>query len=147
MASPSINDPLGYDAYLAADLDRTGRSATGAELVDAAIPHRLMCRQLPKIGAPGGVVDFGEDVREWIGEPLDDASAATKATLIDVALQRDERIAKTDVVVSAAPPGVAMDRGGMADLLIALTYTLITGQTVSRVLGVNGISVEFLAGG
>jgi hypothetical protein len=148
---PSPNDPLGFDAYLDEDLAPNGRSATGEELVANAIPHRLMADTLPCIDAPSGVKEFGVNVRRWAGEPLtfraDGTSPQldTKVAQIDAALQRDPRIAKNTIVLSQAPPGTTLTDGSQAVFQIALTSTLITGATVSRVVGVSAVSVGFLA--
>lgn len=155
MSAPSPSDVLGFDAALLLDdLDPTGRSASGLELYEAAVYHRITCEKLVMIGS--GIVDvatgkevinFGIDVRTWCGETIDRADLANKATLLDEVIQRDERTAKTSITVSSAPQGTAMTDGGMAVLIINLVLTTITSEVLDRVVGVNAISVEFLAAG
>lgn len=155
MAAPSPADPLGYDAALLLDdLDPTGRSASGIELYEAAVYHRITCDQLPMIGSGivdpvtgVEVIDFGVDVRAWCGEPIDRADAANKATILDEVIHRDPRTAKTAITVEQAPAGTTMPSGGMAIILVRLVLTTVTGEILDRVVGVNAISVEFLAAG
>lgn len=145
MTAPSPADPLGYDVAVLDDLDPTGRSATGLELVDASVLNRLQCDELEVIDAPTGRVPFGVDTRKWIGEPL--TNPRGKIPLIDAALQGDPRIAKVDRIDVRRIVGTALSDASMATLAIDLTYTTIDGQTVSRVVGVSEVTVEFLAGG
>lgn len=155
MAAPSVADPLGHDAYIGlVDLDPTGRSATGLELYEAAIWHRITCEQLLMIGS--GIVDpvtglevipFGVDVRTWCGEVLDRADMGNKATILDEVIHRDPRTAKTAITVSSAPAGTVMPSGALAVLLIHIVATAVTGEILDRIVGVNSISVEFLAAG
>ncbi len=151
MIAPSPADPLGYDVYLDEDITGNGRSATGAELVANAIPHRLMADTIPQIGAPNGVKDFGVNVRLWIGEPLTfraDGSSPeldAKVALVDAALHRDPRIAFNDIAITKAPPGATLADGSQAMIQLAITTTTVTGVTISRIVGVSAVSVGFLA--
>lgn len=144
----SIDDALGYDLLVGPlDLDPTGRDATGLELIEADIVHRLTCAQIDLIDAPNGVVDFGIDVRLWVGEALTPDDAPGKVPLIDEVLHRIEGIASTQIDVSVAPAGTTFDGGADVDLLIAIVYTTTTGEVLSRVVGVSAVSVEFLSQG
>lgn len=148
VASPA--DPLGYDmAYIVTaagiDLDPSGRAATGLELVDAAIVARLTCESLPLIGAPDDSVEFGDDVRKWIGEPA--SSVATKGPRVGMVLMRDERIPRAVATVSAADPGTTFPGGAAVDITIAIDVTTSTGAILSRVVGVSRVTVAFLASG
>jgi hypothetical protein len=148
---PSPADMLGFDAFLDEDISPNGRSATGAELVANAIPHRLMADTIPLIGAPNGVKEFGVNVRRWVGEPLTFRPDGTspeldaKVAQIDAALHRDPRIAQNQIVLTKAPAGSTLTDGSQAQILITITSTLVTGVTVSRVVGVSAVSVGFLA--
>ena len=64
------NDRLGFDMKARADLDRDGRSSSGAELVIDAVHRRITTGQLPLIDSDDGNADFGEDVRLWLGEKV-----------------------------------------------------------------------------
>lgn len=146
--APSPTDPLGYDVLVDAnDLDPTGRDATGEELVEAAIAHRLTTDRIDLIDAPNGRVDFGVDVRRWIGEAFADGDEANKSRLLDEVLQREDAISQTQIVVSTAPPGTTFDDGSTVDLTIAIVATLRTGAVLSRVLGVSAVTVDFLSQG
>lgn len=145
-ASPA--DPLGFDVYVGPlDLDPTGRSATGLELVEAAIVHRLTCEKIDLIDAPNGEIDFGVDVRKWVGEVTTPDDAPGKVPLIDEVLHRDLRIASTVVDVQIAPPGDALSDGSTVALLIYVTATTTTGAVIDRIVGVSAVSVEFLSQG
>lgn len=139
-STPSPADPLGFDAYLDDDLDAGGRSATGFELVANAIPHRLMADTLPCIGAPNDAIDFGVDVRKWIGVATTQEDLDARIPLVDAALQLDPRIASTQIVMLL---GAAA--GGLVDFAISITWLTVTGVVVSRIVGVTSVTVAFLA--
>lgn len=148
MTAPSVSDPLGFDVLVDEhDLDPTGRSATGLELVQAAIVHRLTQEKLAMIGAPDGEIDFGINVRTWVGEATDAASLDAKTPLVDEVLHRDPRIASTTVTISQAPAGITLSDGSAASILLSVFVTTTTGATIDRIVGVSGVSVEFLAAG
>lgn len=138
--NPSPADPLGYDVLIDEhDLDAGGRSATGEELVLAAIAHRLTCAQLAMVDAPDDQVDYGVDVRRWVGEALTQSELAARVPLIDEVLHRDPRIAATRLTLTRGPASAD------ASLILDVTATLVTGQTISRVASISAVSVEFLA--
>jgi hypothetical protein len=142
-ARASASDPLGYDMKVGTDLDPSGRSATGIELVHDALLHRLQENRLLMIGAPGGVIDFGVDVRQWVGEALSESELAARAPIVEEVLRRDPRIADITVRVT---------RGTGADasrwpLRISIQATTITGETIDRIVGIDQVTVEFLAVG
>jgi hypothetical protein len=148
---PIPADPLGFDAFLDTDISATGRSATGAELVANALPHRLMADTIPQVGAPNGVKDFGVNARKWIGEPLTFRPDGTspeldrKVAQVDAALQRDPRVALNRISITKAPPGATLTDGSQAVITILIDTTTVTGVTISRVVGVSAVSVGFLA--
>lgn len=149
MSAPSPRDELGYDAYLGGDADditSNGRSATGLELVDASILHRLVCDTLPCVDAPDGVIPFGVVVFDWLGEASDAAALDAKVPLVDAALQLDPRIASTRIAIEPAPPGLTLaGEDGAVEMLIRIDYTTVTGARISRIVGVSAVSVGFLA--
>ena len=147
MASPSPADPLGSDFLVTDDLEPSGRSATGLELVLAAVRHRLMCAKLPLIGSPNDEVDFGVFAPGWVQEATTDQSASAKAPLISIAVQRDERVARCDVTCSLAKTGPRLRDGSRVAIMANIKITTVTGVVLSRVLGISGISVDFLAQG
>lgn len=140
-------DPFGYDMKVGADLDPSGRSASGDELVADAVLHRFSCEWLYLIGDPNDRVDFGERVTDWVGEALTDAALAAKGPRLSIILQRDPRIVTANVVVTRAPTGIRLADQTMVALLIAVVITTSSGTTISRIVGVSGISVDFLATG
>lgn len=146
-------DALGSDAFLADDLDPGGRSATGIELVACAIPHRLSCETMLLVDAPNGEIDFGIDVRRWVGEPIEMRADRTspdldaKIPLVDAALHGDPRIASTQLAMTVAPPGIYHDDGSTVAILIAVRVLTITGDIIDRVVGISQVSVAFLAQG
>jgi hypothetical protein len=138
-ANPS--DPLGYDAKIGEDLAASGRAASGVELVADAMLHRLMAGRLLLTGAPGNQVEFGEDVRAWVGEALSEDAAQAKGPRLEEVLRRDPRIASVTVSVTASSE-VSNYR-----LLIAVSATTISGEQIDRIVGVSQVSVAFLAQG
>lgn len=146
IASPA--DPLGYDMrYTGGDLDPTGAAATGEELVDEAIIDRLTDGKLSMIGAPNDEIEFGEDVRLWVGAAVTPASVAAKGPLLAIVLQRDQRIARADVLVSVATPGTSFADGSLVDITIEITAVLSTGAVLDRIVGISQVTVDFLAQG
>ena len=142
-ARASAADPLGYDMKVGADLDPSGRSATGLVLVEAAILHRLQEDRISMVGAPGDEIDFGENVRAWVGEALSNDALAAKTPRVEEVLRRDVRIADLTVRITRAT-GADASRW---DLLVQVRATTITGQTIDRIVGVSSVTVEFLAAG
>jgi hypothetical protein len=155
MTAPSPADPLGYDAFIggpADDLAANGRSATGLELLDASLLHRLECETLPCVDAPDGVIPFGINVRLWIGEATDAASLDAKIPLVDGAFQLDPRVAQTSgISIAPAAPGTTVQVAGVdaaVAIVLSFTVTTITGATLSRIVGVTDLptnAVAFLA--
>lgn len=142
-ARASASDPLGYDMKVGADLDPSGRSATGIELVEDALLHRLQEDRLLMVGAPGGEIDFGIDLRRWVGQAFSDEQLAAKTPAVEEVLRRDVRIADITVRITKAT-GADASRW---DLLVTIRATAITGDTIDRIVGVDQVSVQFLAEG
>lgn len=136
-------DPLGFDMRVREDLEPSGRAATGIELAADEMLHRLMADTLSLVGAPGGQVEFGENVRMWIGEALDQNALDTRAPRLEEVLRRSPRLASVTVSLSVA----AGDDASRFTFLIHIHATTISGQTIDRIVGVSQVSVEFLAQG
>lgn len=139
----SAADPLGFDMKVGVDLDPSGRSATGLELVDDAILHRLQEEQLLLVEAPGGVVGFGIDLRRWIGEALSDQALEARTPQVEEAIRRDPRIADVTVRVTRT---IGADASRWP-LRVEIHGVTTTGETIDRIVGVSQVSVEFLAQG
>ena len=134
------NDPLGFDMHYAADLDPSGRSCSGAELVQDGMLHRLMVDTLPLTGAPGGVVAFGVNVMRWPGSVTTQARADAKAPEIAMVMARDPRIdpGSIQVDITLTPDGPDYD------LEIAIDAMTTTGVPISFVAGVSSMTVDLL---
>lgn len=142
------NSPLGYDVDIDTDMAVDGHACSGARLVGNALLHRLQAKTLPLIGAPGGVVSYGEDAREWIGECTTQARANAKGPRIVAAFSRDPRVDPASIRVTIAmQPSVTFPDGSAVDLLIAITAQTTTLLPISLVLGVSKVSVELLSQG
>lgn len=138
------SDPLGYDMKYGEGLDPSGRSCSGAELVEDEILHRLMEDTLPMIGAPGGVVDFGRDVSRWVGEVTTQDRANAKAPELVMVINRSPRLDKgmTRVVITLTPQPEAR-----YDFEIDISAQTTTGIPIAMVVGVSSQTVEKLAQG
>lgn len=148
LASPA--DPLGYGlGYVVTptgiDLDPSGRACTGLESVEVAIVARLTCETLALIDAPDDAVEFGVDVRRWVGELA--PSLTTKGPRVAMVLMRDERIARAVATVAIAPPGTSFSDGASVDITIAVDVTTTTGAQLQRIVGASQLTVAFLASG
>ena len=139
-SAPSPDDPLGFDVLVADDIGADGRTGTGAELAKWAIYHRLTTEKLYLIGAPGNLVDFGVDVRRWVGAAMTPASAAAKGPQVEIVVRRDPRISTVRAAVTLAGPSLAKYA-----MRIVVDATLVSGQTISLVLGVSAVTVDLLS--
>lgn len=145
-ASPvraSADDPLGFDMKIGWDMDPSGRSATGLELVEDAMLHRLEQDRLLMTGAPEDEIEFGENVRAWVGEAVSDEALSAKAPRVETAIRRDVRIADCTATLTKTTGADA----SQYDFLIRVQATTISGQTIDRIVGVSAVTVEFLAAG
>ena len=136
-------DPLGFDVKVGADLDPSGRSCSGVELVEDALLHRLSCGRLLLTGAPDDQVDFGEDVAAWVGEALTQEELESRSPLLEEVIRRDSRVADATVALTFQTPDDAPE----VAFAIAIFARLTTGQSINRIVGVSAVSVDFLAGG
>jgi hypothetical protein len=136
-------DPLGLDMAVRDDLDPSGRSADGLELVSAAMLHRLSEDTLLLTGAPDDQVEFGEDVRKWIGGAVSQDSLNARAPRLEEVLRRDPRIASIALSLQVLTGADA----SKFSFLIHVRGTTIRGQTIDRIVGVSAVSVEFLTQG
>ena len=139
----SASDPLGYDVKIGSDLEPSGRSASGIELVADGMLHRLSQGRLLMTGAPDDQVDFGEDVRTWIGEAVTQDVLDERAPRLEEVFRRDPRIANVTLSLQL----VAGEDAAKYRFLINVSAVTIRGQTIDRIVGVSQISVEFLAQG
>jgi len=141
-ASP--DDPYGWDVYLREDIDPTGRSASGVELVRNAIYHRLTTDKLLLVDSPDdGYVDFGVNVQAWVNGPLTQDEASAKAPRLALAIQEDARIDPASIQVSIDVQGA----GAEYQLIISVSCRTTTDLPVSLVLGVSGVTVALLSQG
>lgn len=149
MSTANAADPLGYDVDIDLDLQPDARACSGLRLVQNAILHRLMANTLPCIGAPGGVLDYGIDVREWVQEATTPARAAAKGPLVALVIARDPRIDAGSItaVVAIAPPGTTFTDGSSVDLTITIGARTTTALPIALVVGVSSVTVDLLAQG
>lgn len=95
------------------------------------------------VGAPGDEIDFGVNVRNWVGEALSDDALAAKTPAVEEALRRDVRIADITLKITRT---VGADAARWA-LRVEVHAVTISGETIDRIVGVSQVSVEFLAAG
>lgn len=143
MSIPHADDPLGYDMKIGADFDPSGRPAWGPELVADALLHRLQEDTLLMIEAPSGEIDFGINLAKRLGGAASPADLLTLGPQIEEVLRREKRAGSLTAVLSVATGELA----ARYRLLVAIAARLITGETLERIVGVNNVSVEFLAAG
>lgn len=143
MSAPTPADPLGYDVHVRDDLDPTGRSATGDELLEAAMLHRLQSDRLLLTGAPDDEVEFGENVRRWVNETVNAEELSARAPRIEEVLRRDPRVASAAVSLRLLPP----DGTHRHRFAIHLSVVSVRGTLIDRIVGVSALTVEYLAQG
>lgn len=140
----SISDPLGYDTWLREDIDPSGRSASGIELVQNAIYHRITTDKLLLVGTDGdGFADFGENVQNWLNEPITQEIANARGPRLAVVIQRDPRIDQTSIQVAID----VQPRGALYKLLITISCRTVTGAPIDLIIGVNEVTVDILSQG
>ncbi len=136
-------DPLGLDMRVDSDLDPSGASADGLELVAAGMLHRLSEDTLLLTGAPDDQVEFGENVRAWIGGAVSQDSLNARAPRLEEVLRRDPRVASVTLSLRVTAGADA----SKFVFLIDVHAVTIRGQVIDRIVGVSAVTVEFLAQG
>lgn len=143
MSTASPDDPLGYDVFLREDIEEDGREGTGLELVQNAILHRLTQDKLILTDAPSGedFVDFGEDVRNWVGAVDTQDSAQGKSQRLVEVLKREPNLAPSSIAVDVQ----LQARGAQWDFIITITARTTTEIPVALTVGVDAVTVQLLA--
>lgn len=145
------SDPLGFDLYVGPtptgiDITPDARGSSGVELVGTQILRRSMARTLPMTGAPGGFIDFGEPVQEWIGSAFTDATASSRAQRLTIVYGRIRTLDPGSIrvlVTTRALPGVV----AQYDFSIAVSAMTTAARPVQLVMGINSVTVDLLAQG
>lgn len=147
MIAPSPDDPLGYDAFVSDDIAEDGRDATGLELVRNAIVHRLTTEKLFLVDAEGadefGRVDFGVDVRTWVGAAEAEGGGDARAALLREALRREPGLDPSTIDVEI----LATAAGSKWNFAIGVSARATTELPIALTMNVNAVTVELLAQG
>lgn len=143
MTAADPSSPLGFDAFVDTDITATGASCSGDVLVGNAILHRFMEDTLPMIGAPGGFVDYGRNVRRWVGEVTTQGRADAKAPELAMVVARDPRVDPGSISVGVT----VQPAGARHNLRIAVNARTTTQLPIAAVYGVTSATVERLAAG
>jgi hypothetical protein len=143
MTAANLADPLGYDASVGIDLGPTGASCSGLDLVSNALLHRFMEDNLPMLGAPGGFIAFGKNIRRLVGQVTTQSRAEQLGPELAAVVNRDPRInpGLTSVALTVQPAGARYN------LTIAVNATTTTALPISLVYGITAATVERLAAG
>lgn len=142
LASPT--DPLGYDVFVREDIDEDGRDGSGLELVQNAIVHRVTTEKQFLTDAPTGddePVEFGVDVRKWVGEALIDDAADAKTQLLIEVIGREPNLNPSSITVDIQVQPVGADW----PLIIDIDAHTTTEIPVSLTIGVDQVTVELLS--
>jgi len=154
MADPSSS--LGYDWFYGTyqyvdadgvtqtthDMAPDGRSASGADLVSSAIVHRLTTDLLPLIDSEEDNIEYGEDVRRWVGAGLTADALAARAAALGPVIERDPRVLSSEVTSE-----ISTAAGALFIFKLFISAQLRTGETIDRVIGVSDVTVQLLAEG
>lgn len=149
MASPSRSDNLGFDLFVGpqpggvVDMTPSARAATGIELVQNKLIALSMADTIDMVGAPGGKVDFGEDVRRWVGSPTTPSIIAQRQQRLSVVYARERRINPSTLAVAIATQLVGA-RYSFTIRVTARTWPPAS-LPIDLLLGVNALTVDFLA--
>ena len=138
----SRSSPLGYDMHVRVDMDRNGRSSSGPELVGNAILHRVTTGNIPLIESDSDYIEYGEDVRLWVGEALTQERLNARAAGLGPIIERDPRVVEVEAIgiLTTSP-------GSIWDFELTVAAKLRTGETISQVIGISSVTVDILAQG
>jgi hypothetical protein len=143
--------PFGWDLFVGPtptgiDVTPEARGCGDVELVANKILYRSLAGTLPVAGAPGGAVDFGENVRLWVGSANTDATASSRAQRLAIVYGRIRALDPGTIrvqVTTQAPPGAAAQH----DFYITVTAMTTTARPVQLVMGVSSVTVDILSQG
>ena len=149
MTTANPADPLGYDASVGTDLGPTGASCSGVDYVSNAILHRFMEDSLPMLGAPGGFVAYGKNLRRLVGQVTWVSRAEQLGPELAMVVNRIARNdgtplidpSKTAVALTVQPVGARYN------LTVAVNATTINGPSLSLAYGISSVTVQSLAAG
>jgi hypothetical protein len=138
------SDPLGYDLDVGprasgrVDLYRDARACSGVQLARNEIVSRLMSDTIKMIGAPGGVIDWGYDVRADIGSP-----GGPNQTRIALVIGRSKRILTGSIRVDVQRQAT----GAHHAYTVKIDARTVNGEDVNLLLGITDATVERIAAG
>ena len=118
-----------------------GETCSGVTLVRNAMLARCLSDTLPMVGAPGGEIAFGVDVRQWVGSPVTEATASSRTQELAIVFARDPRLDAGSISVQVA----AARAGSRYAFTIAVDARTATALPVSLVMGVTAATVEVIA--
>lgn len=145
-APPNPADPLGYDLFVgplpdgSVDMDRSGRACSGAELVRNALVSRCMADVISMVGAPGGIVSYGVDVRGWVGSPVKTGTMGQRQQQLSVVFGRDPRVDAGSITVKIT----GARTGSQYAFFIEVNARTTTALPIAFLLGVNAITADIL---
>lgn len=147
MTVASPDDPLGYDVFVSDDIAEDGREATGQELVQNAIMHRLTTEKQFLVDGENadadGLVDFGVDVRTWVGAAEAEGGPEARAAMLRDVLRREPGLDASTIDVEIETSA----SGSKWDFSIRVTARTTTELPIALLLNVNAVTVELLAQG
>lgn len=123
---------FGEDVSTFPDLDVTGNSITGLRTIAEACLRRLSTPE----GSLEYDPDYGYDLRDLLNEDLDARDLRRHAARAEIELEKDERIARADVVLSLEPT--------THKLTIRITGTLVNAIAFQFVLGIDAVTSDVL---
>lgn len=140
-------DPLGFDMYVGPvatggiDMLPGGDSCSGVQLVINGMVARSMADTLPMTDAPGGAVQFGRDVRGWVGSVAGTGTDNARAGELAIVYARDPRVDPGSLLVNLT----STQAGSQYAFQISVTARTTSGQPIAMILGVSALSVDILA--
>jgi len=102
---------------------------------------RCLSETISMTNAPGGRIAFGKNVRAWVGSPMTEAIAASRAQDLAVVFARSKRLDRGSITVSITQAKTG-DRYAFFIRADARTTTQIP---ISMIVGVSAVSVDLLA--
>lgn len=121
----------GSDVSCITDIDPTGRTVTGRELVAEALVRRLMTPRGRLMGDP----DYGLDLRQYVNADMSPRDIASLRSAVVAECEKDERVASADTEAT-------LDSVGVLTLTIAIE---LSEEAFALVVSASDVTVQLVS--
>lgn len=139
---------LGRDAYVgpqpdgSIDLSPDGRACQDVELVRNGMYARCLSDTISMVGAPGGFVAFGKDLRQLVGGAVGPGFETSLAQEMATIFARDQRLDAGSITVKVT----TAKAGGFYAFYLQATARTTAQQPIPMLnLGIGALTVDDIA--